>query len=194
MLKRVRLHGMLGDMFGTSFELDVESVAEAVKALCVQIQGFESFMANAHLQGIQFAVYLDERNICNEDLNLKSSAKTIRISPIIDGSKSGGVFQIVLGVVMIAAAFVTGGTSLAAWGAMQAALAGAGAALLIGGVSQSMMPGVSSANANEDGNKANLGFGGAVTTVSQGYPVPILYGYRAIGGFVISVKQEAKDI
>ena len=34
---------------------------------------------------------------------------------------------------------------------------------------------------NQDGNRANKGFGGAVTTVAQGNPVPILYGQREIG-------------
>lgn len=96
---------------------------------------------------------------------------------------------------MIAAAFVTGGTSLAAWGAMQAALAGAGTAMLLGGVAQMMMPtAISNMDQNQDGNKPNFGFGGAVTTVAQGLPVPILYGQREIGGFIISAKQESKDL
>lgn len=195
MLKKVRLHGILREKFGSEFELDVESVAEAVRALCILVQGFESFMANAHLQGIKFAIYLDDRNIGADELCFATKSSVIRISPVIDGAKSGGIFQIVVGVVMIAAAFVTGGTSLAAWGAMQAALAGAGAAMLLGGVSQMMMPSaISNMDQNQDGNKPNYGFGGAVTTVAQGLPVPILYGQREIGGFIISAKQESKDL
>lgn len=195
MLKKVRLHGILREKFGSEFELDVESVAEAVRALCILVQGFESFMANAHLQGIKFAIYLDDRNIGADELCFATKSSVIRISPVIDGAKSGGIFQIVVGVVMIAAAFVTGGTSLAAWGAMQAALAGAGAAMLLGGVSQMMMPSaISNMDQNQDGNKPNYGFGGAVTTVAQGLPVPVLYGQREIGGFIISAKQESKDL
>lgn len=195
MLKTIRLHGTLGESFGKSFELSVQTPAEAVKALCVQIPGFESFMANAHLQGIHFAVYLDDRNIGHDDLSLRTDSQVIRISPIIEGAKSGGLIQVVIGVVMIAAAFFTGGTSLAAWGAMQAALAGAGAAMLMGGAAQLMMPSApTNMDLNQDGNKPNYGFGGAVTTVAQGLPVPVLYGKREIGGFVISAKQESKDI
>lgn len=195
MLKKVKLHGILREKFGSEFELDVESVAEAVRALCILVQGFESFMANAHLQGIKFAIYLDDRNIGVDELCFATKSSVIRISPVIDGAKSGGLFQIVIGVVMIAAAFVTGGTSLAAWGAMQAALAGAGAAMLLGGVAQMMMPtAISNMDQNQDGNKPNFGFGGAVTTVAQGLPVPILYGQREIGGFIISAKQESKDL
>lgn len=194
MLKKVKLHGILREKFGSEFELDVESVAEAVRALCILVQGFESFMANAHLQGVKFAVYLDDRNISEDELCFATKSSVIRISPVIDGAKSGGIIQVVVGVVMIAAAFFTGGASLAAWGAMQAALAGAGAAMLLGGVAQMMMPSaVSSMDQNQDGNKPNFGFGGAVTTVAQGLPVPILYGQREIGGFIISAKQESKD-
>ena len=195
MLKKVRLHGILREKFGSEFELDVESVAEAVRALCILVQGFESFMANAHLQGIKFAIYLDDRNIGADELCFATKSSVIRISPVIDGAKSSGILQIVVGVVMIAAAFVTGGTSLAAWGAMEAALAGAGAAMLLGGVSQMMMPSaISNMDQNQDGNKPNYGFGGAVTTVAQGLPVPVLYGQREIGGFIISAKQESKDL
>lgn len=195
MLKKVKLHGILREKFGSEFELDVESVAEAVRALCILVQGFESFMANAHLQGIKFAVYLDDRNIGEDDLCFATKSSVIRISPVIDGAKSGGIIQIVVGVIMIAAAFFTGGASLAAWGAMQAALAGAGAAMMLGGIAQMMMPSaVSNMDQNQDGNKPNFGFGGAVTTIAQGLPVPILYGQREIGGFIISAKQESKDL
>ena len=195
MLKKIKLHGILGEKFGSDFELDVESVAEAVRALCILVQGFEAFMANAHLQGVQFAIYLDDRNIDEKELCFATESSIIRISPVIDGAKSGGIFQIVIGVVMIAAAFYTGGASLAAWGAMQAAMAGAGAAMLLGGISQMMMPSaITTMDQNQDGNKPNYGFGGAVTTVAQGLPVPVLYGQREIGGFIISAKQESKDL
>ena len=49
-----------------------------------------------------------------------------------------------------------------------------------------LMPTMDTESGNDDGNKASKGFGGAVTTVAQGYPVPILYGERGVGGFLIS--------
>ncbi|NVL48302.1 tail assembly protein, partial [Pseudomonas syringae pv. actinidiae] len=39
---------------------------------------------------------------------------------------------------------------------------------------------------NDDGNNPSYGFGGAVTTVAQGNPYPVLYGEREIGGDVES--------
>ncbi|HAV3816158.1 TPA: tail assembly protein, partial [Acinetobacter baumannii] len=47
---------------------------------------------------------------------------------------------------------------------------------------------------NQDGNRANKGFGGAVTTVAQGNPVPVLYGQREVGGFIASAGQYPEDL
>ena len=57
-----------------------------------------------------------------------------------------------------------------------------------------MMPKIDTQDQNQDGNKANKGFGGAVTTIAQGNPVPILYGEREIGGFILSASQLTEDM
>ena len=56
-----------------------------------------------------------------------------------------------------------------------------------------MMPKAQISDINTDGNKSNYGFGSAVTTVAQGNPVPVLYGQREVGGFVISAGQYPED-
>jgi len=58
--------------------------------------------------------------------------------------------------------------------------------LILGGVSSLLMPTPNLDSNNEDGSRPNHGFGGAITTVAQGNPVPILYGERDVGGFVAS--------
>ena len=52
MLKTIKLYGVLGKKFGKEFHLAVESTREAVKALSVQVPGFEQFMLTAHEQGL----------------------------------------------------------------------------------------------------------------------------------------------
>ena len=80
----------------------------------------------------------------------------------------------------------TGGTSLG--------LVGAGVGLMIGGAASLLMPTPKmDGSQDEDGNRANYGFGGAVTTVAQGNPVPILYGRRYIGGFICSAGIYTED-
>lgn len=193
MLKKIRLYGVLAKKFGKEFRLDVENTREAMRALCVQVPGFEHFMLHAHEQGLEFAVFQDKQNIGETELDMSTSAKVIKVVPRVMGA--GGAFQVILGAVMIAAAFVTGGTSLAAWGALQGALFGAGVGMMVGGVAQMLMPKVEAIqDQNQDGNKANKGFGGAVTTVAQGNPVPVLYGQREVGGFIASAGQYPEDL
>lgn len=193
MLKKIRLYGILAKKFGKEFRLDVENTREAMRALSVQVPGFEHFMLHAHEQGLEFAVFQDKQNISETELDMSTSAKVIKVVPKVKGA--GGVVQTILGAVMIAAAFVTGGTSLAAWGALQGALFGAGVGMMVGGVAQMLMPKVETLqDQNQDGNKANKGFGGAVTTVAQGNPVPVLYGQREVGGFIASAGQYPEDL
>ena len=193
MLKTIKLYGVLGKKFGKEFHLAVESTREAVKALSVQVPGFEQFMLTAHEQGLAFAVFQDDENISEDQIDFETGAKVIKIVPKVIGAGGNGIFQVVIGAVLIAAAFVTGGTSLAAWGALQGALVGAGVGMMVGGIAQMMMPKMDEGDQNQDGNRANKGFGGAVTTIAQGNPVPILYGQREVGGFIVNAGQFAVD-
>lgn len=193
MLKKIRLYGVLARKFGKEFHLAVDNTREAMRALSVQVPGFEHFMLHAHEQGLEFAVFQDKQNISETELDMSTSAKVIKVVPKVRGA--GGVVQTILGAVMIAAAFITGGTSMAAWGALQGALFGAGVGMMVGGVAQMLMPKVEAIqDQNQDGNKANKGFGGAVTTVAQGNPVPVLYGQREVGGFIASAGQYPEDL
>lgn len=193
MLKTIKLYGILAKRFGKEFHLAVDNTREAMRALSVQVPGFEHFMLHAHEQGLEFAVFQDKQNISEVELDMSTSAKVIKVVPKVKGA--GGVVQTILGAVMIAAAFVTGGTSLAAWGALQGALFGAGVGMMVGGVAQMLMPKVEAIqDQNQDGNKANKGFGGAVTTIAQGNPVPVLYGQREVGGFIASAGQYPEDL
>ena len=194
-MKTIKLYGILAKKFGKEFRLDVESTREAIRALSVQIQGFEHFMLHAHEQGLEFVVFQDNENISETELLMDTSAKVIKVVPKVKGAGGNGVFQVIIGAVMIAAAFVTGGASLAAWGALQGALVGAGVGMMVGGIAQMLMPKVDVIkDENQDGNKANKGFGGAVTTVAQGSPVPVLYGQREVGGFIASAGQYPEDL
>ncbi|WP_038342180.1 tail assembly protein [Acinetobacter sp. A47] len=215
MLKTIKLYGVLGKKFGKVFKLDVSSTKEAVRALCVQVPGFEHFMMNAHHQGMEFAIFLDGKdlgiakrgkkkssfydpdtkrtingnNIGIEQVEMHTESKVIHIVPRIIGAGGGGVFQTILGVVLV----VVGAVAMAYGQAWGASLVGTGIGMIVGGVAQMLMPKIDNENQNQDGNRANKGFGGAVTTVAQGNPVPVLYGQREIGGFIVSAGQFPED-
>ncbi|MEQ4708315.1 MULTISPECIES: tail assembly protein [Providencia] len=197
-LKTIRLYGQLGTQFGREHKLAIDSPREAIKALSVLYDGFEQFLANAHLKGLEFAVFKGKRNIAEDELHL-DTCEDIRIAPVIKGSKRGGFFQTILGVAMIGAAMMMGPVGWAAFGAggfAGGALALAGAATAIGGVMQMLSPQPSGISMRQDAdNKPSYAFGGAVNTTAQGNPVPLLYGLgrREIGGAIISAGIYTED-
>lgn len=189
-MKNIVLHGVLADKFGANFRMAVNSAREAAHALSCQMPDFKLFMLNSEKQGLVFAVILDDSktatNIGEKELDNSTDAETIHIVPKIMGA-GGNVFgwlQVVAGIALIGAGAVLG---------MNPALIGAGAGLLVGGAASLLMPNPKMDIENEDGNRPNYGFGGAVTTVSQGNPVPIAYGKRRVGGFIVSAGIYTED-
>ena len=182
----IKLHGILGKKFGKFFKLDVQTAREATHAIACQNKEFKRFMLESDKLGLKFAVFLGRKNITENDIDNVTDTDVIHIVPRIVGS-GGSTFnwlQVVAGAVLIGVGVVMG---------FNPALIGAGAGLLMGGVAGLLMPKVDMGNQDPDGNKANKGFGSAVTTVSQGNPVPILYGEREIGGFYASGGIYAED-
>ena len=191
MLKTIKRYGVLAKKFGKQFKFDVANTREAMRALSTQVPGFEKFMLHAHEYGLTFAVWQDKENIDAKQLDLNTDASVIKVVPkVIGAGGNSGLLSTILGAVLIVAGvFTFGATS-----AMGVALIGAGIGMAVGGIAQMLMPKVDSTqNQNEDGNKANKGFGGAVTTIAQGNPVPILYGQREVGGFIASAGQYPED-
>ena len=191
MLKTIKLYGILAKKFGKEFHLAVDNTREAMRALCVQVQGFEHFMLHAHEQGLEFAVFQDEQNISEAELDMSTSAKVIKVVPKVKGAGGNGVLQVILGAILVVVGYFTFGTT-SPYGV---ALIGAGIGTMVGGVAQMLMPQADTLqDENQDGNKANKGFGSAVTTVAQGNPVPVLYGQREVGGFIASAGQYPEDL
>jgi len=184
----ILLYGQLRQ-FGRSFRLSVRSPAEAIKALCVQIPGFERFISNAKSRGMEFAVFRGSKNLEEKELGYGGSGE-IRIAPIVTGSKRGGIIQTVVGAVLIAAGYLlaapTGGASLA--------LVPVGIAMVAGGVIQMLSPqpkGLKTSAAPE--NTPGYAFGSAKNTTASGNPVPLCYGKRRVGGAIISAAIYAED-
>ena len=190
-MKTIKLHGILGKKFGQFFKLDVQTAREATHAIACQNAEFKRFMLESDKLGLKFAVFLGRKNITENDIDNVTDTDVIHIVPRIVGS-GGSTFnwlQVVAGAVLVGVgAFTFGATT-----ATGAALIGAGIGMFVGGVAGLLMPTVDMSNQDPDGNRANKGFGSAVTTVSQGNPVPILYGEREIGGFYASGGIYAED-
>ncbi|WPO96930.1 MULTISPECIES: tail assembly protein [Enterobacteriaceae] len=194
-LTTIRLYGALGARFGRVHRLAVQTSAEAVKALCVNFDGLESYLMNAKKNGMVFAVFRGKRNIGVEDYQNLGGTNDIRIAPVMEGAKKAGVFQTILGAVMVVAGIAIATLSSGALATFGAGLAAGGVGMIAGGVYQMLSPQPKGLQGRDDpDNKPSYAFGGAVNTIAMGNPVPVLYGEREIGGAIISAGIVAEDI
>ncbi|MBX9342704.1 tail assembly protein, partial [Morganella morganii] len=188
--------GVLGKTFGKTHQRLIRTTSEAIRALCCTITGFEQFLNTSKSRGLTFAVFRGKKNIGEDDLGFPVTGDVIRIMPVVIGSKRGGLFQTIFGAVLVAAAvFMSGGIGAAfAAGGMTGFMATTGAAMMLGGIIQMLSPQPNGIAMKDQGeNKPSYAFGAPTNTVSQGYPVPIGYGKRRIGGAVISAGIYVED-
>ncbi|MCI8208164.1 hypothetical protein AUC61_01330 [Pseudomonas sp. S25] len=61
-------------------------------------------MNEAQSKGIVFAMYYGDRNIGMDEISNPTVSGTIRIAPIVEGSKSSGGLQTVVGIALVVAA------------------------------------------------------------------------------------------
>jgi len=187
----VRLSGELGRRFGKSHRFLVNSPAEAIRALCSQIDGFAAYLADEKNQRY-YRVFVANRQIDPEqDLRMQSNSKEIRIAPVIQGAKRGGLFQLILGAALIALAYVPGmqGITFAALGEGVTAAGLSfvmGVGMVLGGVAQMLSPQPKLGSMESVENQPNENFNGPVNTMAANQPVPLAYGRVLVGSATIS--------
>lgn len=188
-LREVRLYGVLGRRFGRVHRLAVESAAEAVRALCVVLEGFEAHLMRHSQPG--YHVFSGRLNLGEDDLSKPSGQdEVIRLVPAVVGAKRKGLGQTILGAVLVVAGLV-----LTPYDPILApAMVQSGVAMMLGGVVQMLSP---QRKANE-GDKAqgtpSYSFNGAANTDAEGGCVPVLYGQLLVGSVVISGGIRTQDI
>lgn len=192
-LKTIRLYGRLGALFGRVHRLHIETCSEAIRALCVTVDGFEQYLRDSKSMGIRFACFKGKRNVGVDQLALGLGDEDFRIAPVLAGAKKGGVFQTILGAVMvvagIVATFIPGAQAAAPY------LIAGGISTMAGGVIQLLTPQPPGLSQRQDAdNKPSYAFGQPVNTTAQGNPVGILWGEREIGGAVIGAGIIANEV
>jgi len=194
MLTKIELGGALGRLFGKVHHRAVNTTAEAVRALCVTLPGFEKYLNTSKSRGMTFAVFRHRKNVGVDDLQYPHNGQTIRIMPLIIGSKRSGLFQTILGAVLVTVGVVVGVMSGGTLSAVGYGVAKIGGAMMLGGVVQLLSPQTAGLASKQDAdNQASYAFGSVTNTAAQGYPVPIYYGKRRIGGAIISAGIYAED-
>lgn len=189
-MKTLFLHGFLKEKYGAEFSLEVETPAEAVRALCVQLKGFADDIRAGSWHFIRGR--LDKKAEMDEEKLLLGlgAEQELHLLPALQGA-GDGLVQVIVGIALIAVAvFVPGiGTAFAA------AMIGAGAGLAVGGiVSMTMkLPGGDPLSQESAADRPSFLFNGPTNTSSQGVAVPRGYGRLKVGSIVVSAGLYAEE-
>lgn len=203
-MRDIYLHGALGKRHGRHFELEVETPAEAVRALCMVVPGIRADLLRGEWQvvlgrdvegkarrktegGLQLA----------DDVlaGLHLGASPLHIAPAFGGAKDGAV-KAILGVALIGISF---GFAGALSGAIAPALFGAttwgnaigmlGLSLAVNGVS-TMIAGETPTEESTD----SFLLKGPTNVSAQGAVVPLVYGEVITGGLLVSSALDIQSI
>lgn len=180
-LREIRLYGHLGETYGRVHRLAVRSVGEAVQALCANFPSFEADLVGSDPRNTRYKVWSGGRRLGEKELRVGGTG-IIRIAPVVAGAKEAGVFQTILGVVLIVVGAILVYTGYGA--PVGQYLINAGVALTLGGIIQMLMP-TPKADKARDQPTSNF-FDGPAQTSAQGNAVPVLYGELFVGSVVIS--------
>lgn len=188
-MKTLFLHGAMKEKYGESFDLDVASPAEAVRALCVQVPGF--------MEDVRKGVWhilrgpLDRQDSDDEDRLLLTLGREteVHLLPALQGANDG-FLTAVLGVVLIAV-----GVFVPGLGAVGVAMIGAGAGMAVGGIIQmtTKLPSGNPSSQESADSRPSFLFDGPVNTSSQGLAVPRGYGRLKVGSVVVSAGLYAEE-
>ncbi|PHN66503.1 phage tail protein [Pseudomonas sp. ICMP 8385] len=181
----IQLGSILGRKFfrQKDYQLETGNAWEVFKALRVTVDGFSEEVARLDRLGMRFAIVRNGKNVGEKGFDL-GGIKTLKIVPIIAGSKRAGLLQTVLGVVLIAV-----GTYFKQPWAVQL-----GIGLAVGGAMQMLSPQASGLKQSASPeNMPSYAFGSAKNTTASGNPVPICIGRRRWGGMIISASIYAED-
>ena len=166
----INLHGELGKEFENSWQLEVSSAAEILRALDVQIPNFRQYLTENESLGHRYYAAVDGKKLLKEEeffCALPKNAKKVDFLPVVGGGGPGAV--VFLGKMLVAMAV------------------GAVTSLIVNKLFEPPDP--------QDLKDTNSYlFAGAENTESQGIPVPIAYGTLLIGGKVISAVHEYSDM
>ena len=192
MLRKIKLYGKLAKFIGHRvLEADVATAAEAVRFLLANWPELEAHMSDQH-----YRVSVGTYDLDLEELHHPAGAAPISFVPVVAGA--GGAGRILIGIALIAAAFIPGfgfaaaaaatattAATAAGFTAIGSILFSLGASLVLGGVAQLLTP-TPKISQDEADPRKSFSFSGIQNTSRAGVPVPVVYGETLVGSVVIS--------
>ena len=204
-MKVVKVYGALRKRLGQCrFEFEVDTPAQAIKALCVNFPGLDKWLIDSEQTGLGFRVTVGKERITQEDASVAvlpwSERDVFSIAPVVAGAGQG-FGQVMAGIGLVALAIIAGPAGAGFLGlgagfisgatasAVSVALGGIGASLILGGVANmlSPQPDISALQRGKEAARLeSFSFSGIVNTSKQGLPVPVVYGRAFVGSAVLS--------
>lgn len=178
-MKRIVFSGYLAKMYPEGIQVEADTAAEAVTALA-QWPGFRPQDNARHTVVMpQFG--------SRDALYERTQEPVLLIAPVqIAAGGRNGLFQVILGAVLIAVGFYLGPAT--PWGS---GLIKVGASLAIGGVIQMLMPQPQLGSTSQEEKSAYLPAGRNTTKV--GTRIPLLFGRRRIWGHFLAINVTASN-
>jgi predicted phage tail protein len=208
-LKVVKVYGALRKRLGQCrFEFDVNTPAQAIKALCVNFPGLEKWLVDSEQDGVGYRVAVSKEKVTEENvaplLMPFSDREVFSITPVVAGA-GRGTGQILAGAALIAlaivvptvgftaAGFAITGTGLSTAAGIASGLVAAGGTLGVGlvlsGIAQVISPQPRLSGLEDGPDSARLesfSISNVVNTSRQGMACPIAYGRVFVGSAVLS--------
>ncbi|HAU8151911.1 TPA: tail assembly protein [Escherichia coli] len=186
-MARICLYGDL-QRFGRRIDLSINSAAEGLHALFMQIPEFRQKLNEGWYQ-----VRISGQDIASDEVTARLHepllpGAVIHIVPRAEGAKSGWG-GIILGGILVAASFIPGLNAMVA-----TAMLSFGISATLGGVAQLLTPKVNTADGNTaDNGKQSTYFSSLENMIAQGNPMPVPYGEIMVGSRRISQTLSTRD-
>lgn len=194
-MRTVHIHGEIGQKFGKSFDLEVETAAEAFQALFTNFPEMKDEVRKGAFYIVRgktakHGTVLNEKQAAG----MRLGKSDLHIVPEISGSKSNGA-KAIIGVAMVAMSVGTFGMSTLLATPISTSLMGAttwGNAIGMAGLSMAVSGASSMLSADSDDEDDSSDLASNVSAMAQeGTPIPLVYGKRVlVKGMTISAAIE----
>jgi predicted phage tail protein len=206
-MKVVKVYGALRKRLGQCrFEFDVNTPAQAIKALCVNFPGLDKWLIDSEKDGVGYRVAISKEKVTEENVAPMllpfSDREVFSITPVVAGAGRGAglVFAGIALIGLSAVSFGAGGAFAGAFGTTgigaaagsatafgSIALLKVGAYLTLSGIAQAISPQPDlDSTLDEAVQLESFTFSNVLNTSRQGLPVPIAYGRVFVGSAVLS--------
>jgi len=154
----IKIHGLLGHEFGSSFSMDIDKGSDVFDAIEVNRTGFKRRIFELSMAGFDYCVVVDGKKFMDQSQTSRDQkVKTVELVPIISGR--GAIFAAVAIATVVSTA-----------------------------ISIMLMPDPPEPpeiQANAKSLEKSFVFAGVENRAAQGTPVPVCYGELLVGSEVI---------